>query len=83
MGSVSTIHGNLDCIIYDTTCQKGLKSNKSPGYDDISSNAVNAVTNEVFPTIKHSLNISLQQRVFPGKLKIACVTPISKMVINL
>ena len=24
MGSVSTIHGNLNCIIYDTTCQKGL-----------------------------------------------------------
>ena len=25
MGSVSTIHGNLNCIINDTTCQKGLE----------------------------------------------------------
>ena len=25
MGSVSTIHGNLNCIIYDATCQKGYR----------------------------------------------------------
>ena len=49
-----------------------LKSNKSPGYDYISSNVVKAVFYEVFSTIKHLFDISLQQGVFPGKLKIVC-----------
>ena len=37
-----------------------LKFNKWPGYDDISSNIIEAASSEVFSTIKHLSNISLQ-----------------------
>ena len=52
-----------------------LNSNKSPGYHDISSNFVKAVSKEVFSTIKYLFNVSVQQGVFPDKLKIAGGTP--------
>ena len=55
-----------------------LKSNKSPGCDDISSNIIKAVSREVFSTIKDLCNISLQQGDFSDKLKIATLTPIFK-----
>ena len=49
-----------------------LNSNKSPGYHDISSNFVKAVSKEVFSTIIYYLfNVSVQQGVFSDKLKIA------------
>ena len=53
-----------------------LETKKSSGYDDISSNVVKRVSDEIFVTLKHIFNISLAKRVFPDKLKIAWVTRI-------
>ena len=55
-----------------------LKTNKSSGYDDISANVVKRVSDEIFVILKHTFNISLAKGVFPGKLKIARLTPIFK-----
>lgn len=53
------------------------------GYDEISPNIVKTVFNEVFSTIRNWFNISLQQGFLTAKLKIYCVTPISKNGDNL
>ena len=55
-----------------------LKANKSSGYDDISADVVKSVSDEIFVILKHIFNISLAKGDFPGKLKIARVTPIFK-----
>ena len=50
-----------------------LKTNKSPGHDDISSNIIK----QCFGTLNRSLHyiyISLQSGVFPEKMKITSVT---------
>ena len=57
-----------------------LKSNKSPEYDFISSNVIKSVLEEIFSILKHVLNLSINQGVFPENMKIACVTPIFKSV---
>ena len=49
---------------------RGLKPNKTPGYDNISSNVVNE-TSDIFFT-------PLKQGIFPENLKIAKVSPIYK-----
>ena len=57
---------------------KTLKKNKTPGYDDISSNVII----DIFPSIKNVIfdifKKSVTQGIFPEKLKIAKVTPIYK-----
>ena len=55
-----------------------LKTNKSSGYDDISTDVVKRVSAEIFVILKHIFSISLAKGVFTDKLKIARVTPIFK-----
>ena len=50
-----------------------LKSNKSPGYSDLSSGIFKAVSDKVSITTKYLFNISLQHGVFSDKLKIGSV----------
>lgn len=55
-----------------------LKINKSPGYDDISSNVVKNCQDQLFEPLKHIFSISLKEGIFPQQLKIARVSPIFK-----
>ena len=55
-----------------------LKSNKSPGYDGISSNIVKNCFHSISSPLKHIFNLSIQKGMFPDSLKIAKVTPIFK-----
>ena len=57
---------------------RSLKPNKSPGYDNISSEVVNETSNIFFNPLKYIFNFFLQQGIFPGNLKIAKVSPIYK-----
>ena len=50
-----------------------LKTNKSPGYDEISSNVI-----ELNDPLKYLLEKSIEKGVFPDALKIARVTPLFK-----
>ena len=55
-----------------------LKSNKSPGFYDISSSVVNFCLSGIFNRLKHIFNLSLQTRILPNGMKTAQVSPISK-----
>ena len=57
---------------------RSLKPNKSPGYDNISSNVVNETSDIFFTPLKYIFNLSLQQGIFPENLKIAKVSPVYK-----
>ena len=57
---------------------RSLKPNKSPGYDDISSNVVKETSDIFFMLFKYIFNLSLQQGIFPENLKIAKVSPVYK-----
>ena len=57
---------------------RSLKPNKSPGYDNISSNVVNEISDIFFTPLKYIFNLSLQQGIFPENLKIAKVSPVYK-----
>ena len=57
---------------------RSLKPNKSPGYDNISSNVVNETSDIFFTPLKYIFNLSLQQGIFPESLKIAKVSPVYK-----
>ena len=57
---------------------KSLKSNKSPGFDDISSSVVKFCASGVFNPLKHIFNLLLQTGIFPNGMKIARVSPIFK-----
>ena len=57
---------------------RSLKYNKSPGYDNISSNVVNETSDIFFTPLKYIFNLSLQQGIFPENLKIAKVSPVYK-----
>ena len=48
-----------------------LKSNKNPGYDNISYNVIR----KCFNSLKYLFNLSIERGVFPAELKIARVTP--------
>ena len=39
---------------------------------------VKSVSEEIFGVLKHVLNLSINQGVFPENMKIVCVTPIFK-----
>ena len=54
-----------------------LKTNKSPGYDDISFNAINVFDFRVEP-LQYIFSNSLAQGIFPEEMKIARITPIYK-----
>ena len=55
-----------------------LKSNKSPGFDEISPNVIKFVFDELIIPIRHVFDLSLKKGIFPDKLKVARVTPIFK-----
>ena len=55
-----------------------LKSNKIPGYDDISYNIIKKCFGSLCEPLKYLFNISMKKGVFPDNLKIAWVTPIYK-----
>ena len=55
-----------------------LKSNKSPGFDDISSVVIKFAFDALIEPIRHIFDLSLTKGVFPDKLKIARITPIFK-----
>ena len=55
-----------------------LKLNKSPGYDEISFNVVKKCFSELCEPLKYVFNLSIKTGVFPGKLKIARVSPVYK-----
>ena len=57
---------------------RSLKSNKSPGYDNISSSVVNQTSDIFFTPLKYIFNLSSKQGIFPENLKIAKVSPIYK-----
>ena len=57
-----------------------IKSNKSPGYDNIHVNVMRNLYNE-WKTFKIFLNIF--KKIFPDGMKVAKVTPIFKKVKNL
>lgn len=52
-----------------------LKNNKSQGYDGISTNVVKSFSEEIFGILKHMLNLSTNQGMFPENMKMAYVTP--------
>ena len=55
-----------------------LKINKSTGHDDISYNFVSKCFGELCTTLKHILDLSFENWIFPDSLKIAKVTPVYK-----
>ena len=55
-----------------------LRSNKSPGFEEISSDVIVFVFDAVIKPITHIFDLSLKKGIFPDKLKIARVTPIFK-----
>ena len=55
-----------------------LKTNKSPGYDDISFNAINNVFDFIVEPLQYIFSNSLAQGIFPEEMKIARITPIYK-----
>ena len=48
-----------------------LKANKSPGYDDISFNAINNVFDFIVEPLRYIFNHSLAQGIFLEEMKIA------------
>ena len=55
-----------------------LKTNESPGYDDINLNVVKKCFGEINEPLKHLFNLSLQNGIFSEKMKIAKVIPLFK-----
>ena len=50
-----------------------LKTNKSPGYDDIDFNVAKKCLGEINEPLQNLFNLSLENRIFPEKMKIAKV----------
>ena len=57
---------------------KQLKSNSSPGWDDLSTMVVQASHVIILDVLVHIINLSLNQGIFPDILKIAKVIPLFK-----
>ena len=55
-----------------------LKTNKSPGYDNIHVNVIRNLYNKLKTPLMKILNLSLNKGIFPDKMKVAKVTPIFK-----
>ena len=55
-----------------------LKINKSPGFDDISSNVVKNAYHIIKHPLRYIFNLSINHGEFPEKLKIARITPVFK-----
>ena len=57
---------------------RSLMPNKSPGYENISSNVLNETSDIFFTPLKYIFNLSLQQGILPESLKIAKMSPVYK-----
>ena len=55
-----------------------LKTNKSPGADEINFNVIKHCFGELCGPLKYLFDLSLQSGVFPDLMKIAIVSPIFK-----
>ena len=55
-----------------------LKTNKCPGYDDMNFNFAKKCFEEINEPLKHLFNLSLENGIFPEKMKIAKVIPLFK-----
>ena len=55
-----------------------LKTNTSPAYDNITFNVVKKSFGEINEPLKHLFNLSLENGIFPEKMKIAKVIPLFK-----
>ena len=55
-----------------------LKTNKSPGHDSISFNAINNVFDFIVESLRYIFNNCLAQVIFPEEMKIAQITAIHK-----
>ena len=70
-----------ESVLQDEELQEAfdsLKSNKSPGFDEISSSIVTSCSASIFSPLKHIFNLSLQKGIFPNSMKVARVSPIFK-----
>jgi hypothetical protein len=57
---------------------KNTNSNKSCGYDGISTNVLKIIAKEISKPLTHIFNLTFSNGIIPDKLKIALVTPIFK-----
>ena len=57
---------------------KNLKTNKSPGLDNVSTKLVKEAGNSIIPSPNHLFNLSLSTGIFSQDWKVAKVTPIYK-----
>ena len=55
-----------------------LKTKKSSGYDEISSDVMKRISPAVFEPMRYIFNLSIEKDIFPDQLKIAKVTPMFK-----
>ena len=55
-----------------------MKTNKSPGYDDISFNTINNVFDFIVESLRYIFSNSLVQGFFPEEMKIPKIMPIYK-----
>ena len=55
-----------------------LKTNKSPGYDNIHVNVITNLYNELKTPLMNIFNLSLNTAISPDRMKVAKVTPIFK-----
>ena len=55
-----------------------LKPNKSPGYDDITSELLKLTINYISKVLQHIFNALFETGIFPSRMKIAKVIPIYK-----
>ena len=57
---------------------KNMKSNKSCGYDGISTNIVKLIAKEISKPLTHIFNLTFSTGIIPDNLKVALITPIFK-----
>lgn len=55
-----------------------LKTNKSPGYDEIGFSVIKNCFGVLYKPLLYIFNLSMEKGIFPNDLKIARVTPIFK-----
>ena len=55
-----------------------LKTNKSPGADEINFNVIKHCFGELYGPLKYLFDLSLQNGVFPDLMKVAIVLPVFK-----
>ena len=57
---------------------KNLKNSKSTGLDNIDTNTIKLVINEILPALTHVVNLSLKNQVFPTIYKQSKIIPLLK-----